>query len=204
MLLPDEQIKTILFRAGTDQKTLDDLVTFTKDARVSLQDAAIEKDVVTDERLGLLISEHIKFPFISLSKINIPESVFRIVPERLARKYKVISFARGEDGIKLAMSDPTDVHFQEMIIKKTGQRVVPHLATERDIQNTLQVYRRDLKKSFDELLQSEIGKDAGNIGDVPIAKIVDLLIKYAYRDKASDIHIEPEERDLLIRFRIDG
>ena len=204
MLLPDEQIKTILFRAGTDQKTLDDLVTFTRDARISLQDAAIEKDVLTDEKLGLLISGYIKFPFISLSKITIPENVFRIVPERLARKYKVIAFARDTDGIKLAMSNPTDLHFQEMIIKKTGQRVTPYLATERDIQNTLAVYRKDLKKSFDELLQSEISKNASSIGDAPIAKIVDLLITYAYRDKASDIHIEPEEKDLLIRFRIDG
>ena len=204
MLLPDEQIKVILFRAGIDQKTLDDLEIFTRNARITLQEAAIEKDVITDERLGLLVASHIKFPFISLSKITIPESVFRIVPERLARKYKVIAFARDMDGIKLAMSDPADLRFQEMIIKKTGQRATPYLATERDIENTLQVYRKDLKKSFDELLQSEISKNASDIGDAPIAKIVDLLITYAYRDKASDIHIEPEEKDLLIRFRIDG
>ena len=131
MLLPDEQIKTILFRAGTDQKTIDDLVTFTKDARISLQDAAIEKDVITDERLGLLISAHIKFPFISLSKTTIPESLFRIVPERLARKYKVIAFARDTDGIKLAMSDPTDMHFQEMIIKKTKRLKTKYLSLGR-------------------------------------------------------------------------
>jgi len=204
MLLPDDQIKIILFRASTDQKTLDDLVTFTKNARISLQEAAIEKDVITDERLGLLIASHIKFPFISLSKITIPENVFRIVPERLARKHKVIAFARDADGIKLAMSDPTDLRFQEMIAKKTGQRITPYLATERDIENTLQVYRKDLKKTFDELLQSEINKNASEIGEAPIAKIVDLLITYAYRDKASDIHIEPEEKDLLVRFRIDG
>lgn len=204
MLLPDDQIKIILFRAGINQKILDDLVVFTKNARISLQDAVIEKDVITDERLGLLIASHIKFPFISLSKITIPENVFRIVPERLARKYKVIPFARDADGIKLAMSDPTDLHFQEMVIKKTEQRVTPYLATERDIQNALQVYRKDLKESFDELLQSEINKNASDIGDAPIAKIVDLFITYAYRDQASDIHIEPEEKDLLIRFRIDG
>ena len=204
MLLPDDQIKIILSQAGTDQKTLDDLILFTKNARISLQDAVIEKDVITDERLGLLIAGHIKFPFISLSKITIPESIFRIVPEKLARKYKVIPFARDGDGIKLAMSDPTDLHFQEMIIKKTEQRVTPYLATERDIQNALQVYRKELKESFDELLQSEVNKNAGDIGDAPIAKIVDLFITYAYRDQASDIHIEPEEKDLLIRFRIDG
>ena len=204
MILPDEQIKIILFRGGVDQKTLDELITFTKNARISLQDAAIEKDVITDERLGLLIAGYIKAPFISLSKITIPENVFRIVPERLARKYKVIPFARDADGIKLAMSDPEDTRFQELIIKKTGQRVTPYMATERDIQNALQAYRKDLKESFDELLQSEINKNTGDIGEAPIAKIVDLLITYAYRDNASDIHIEPEEKDLLVRFRIDG
>ncbi len=204
MLLPDDQIKIILFRTGVDQKALDDLVLFTKNARISLQDAAIEKDVITDERLGLLIAGHVKFPFISLSKITIPESVFQIVPEKLARKYKVIAFARDTDGIKLAMADPTDSHFQEMITEKTGERVFSYLATERDIENALQVYRKDLKKSFDELLQNEISKNSSDIGDAPIAKIVDLLFTYAYRDKASDIHIEPEEKDLLVRFRIDG
>lgn len=204
MILPDEQIKIILFRGGVEQKTLDELITFTKNARISLQDAAIEKDVISDERLGLLIAGYIKAPFISLSKITIPENVFRIVPERLARKYKVIPFARDADGIKLAMSDPEDTRFQELIIKKTGQRVTPYMATERDIQNALQAYRKDLKESFDELLQSEINKNTGDIGEAPIAKIVDLLITYAYRDNASDIHIEPEEKDLLVRFRIDG
>lgn len=204
MLLPDDHIKVILFRAGIDQKILDELVVFTKNARISLQDAAIEKDVIDDEKLGFLIAEDIKYPFISLSKLSIPENIFSIVPERLARKYKVIAFARDTETIKLAMSDPTDLHFQEIITKKTGQRVIPYLATERDIQNTLQVYRKELKEAFDELLKNELSKDVAGIGDAPIAKIVDLIITYAYRDSASDIHIEPEENDLLIRFRIDG
>ncbi len=204
MLLPDEQIKVLLFRAGIDGKVIDDLVTFTKNARISLQDAAIEKDAISDEKLGVLIADDLRVPFILLSKTSIPENVFTIVPERLARKYKVIAFDRSIEGIKLAMSDPTDLHFQEMIIKKTGQKVIPYLATERDIQNTLQVYRKDLKEAFDELLKNELSKDVSGIGDAPIAKIVDLIITYAYRDSASDIHIEPEEKDLLIRFRIDG
>jgi type IV pilus assembly protein PilB len=204
MLLPDEQLKLILFREGVDQKTIDDLVTFTRNARVPLQEAVIEKDVVTDERLGQLIANTINLPFISLSKISIPENVFRIVPERLARKQKVISFAKDSDGVKVAMSDPKNNPLLEMIAKKTRLRVTPYFATERDIQNALQVYRKDLKQSFDELLKSEIGKHAGDVGDAPIAKIVDLLVTYGFRDKASDIHIEPEEKDLLVRFRIDG
>lgn len=204
MLLPNEQIKILLYRAGVDQKTLDDLIVYTNNARTSLQDAAIEKDVVTDERLGILIAEHIRVPFVALSKITIPENIYRIIPERIARKYKIIAFFRDTEGIKIAMSDPTDTKFQEIIAKKTGQKVIPYLATERDIQNTLRLYRKELKKSFDELIQDEINNKNSSIGDAPIAKIVDLLIAYAYRDKASDIHIEPEENNLLVRFRIDG
>ena len=205
MLLPDEQIKALLLQSGLiNERTLSDLLVFAGNSRTSLQEAAIEKDAISDEKLGLLIANFLKVPFVSLGKVSVPDSVFRIVPERLARKYKAIAFARDNDGLKLALADPTNTQIQEMISKKTLQPVVPYLATERDIENTLQLYRKDLQKTFDELLQKEIG-DANNVtDDAPIAKIVDLLITYAYRDKASEVHIEPEEKDSLVRFRIDG
>lgn len=204
MFLPDEQIKIILYKAGIDPQNLVDLMTFTKNARIPLQDAALQRDLISDERLGTLMAEHLNVPFISLSKINIPQATFQIVPERLARKYKIISFSSGNNEIKLAMSDPTESKLKEVIEKKTGLRVIGYLATQRDIDNTLQLYRKDLKSLFDELLRNEMNKNTGEIGDAPISKIVDLLIKNAYRDKASDIHIEPEEKDVLVRFRIDG
>ena len=186
-----------------DQKTIDSLEDFAKNTRATLQEAAIEKDVISDENLGILIANYLKYPFISLAKISIPEDVFSIVPERLARKYKIVSFARDTDGIKLAMIDPANKELLEIISKKTKLNATPYFATERDIENTLQLYRKDLQLVFDELLQGAIGTGV-NAGDAPIAKMVDLLITYAYRDKASDIHIEPEENDLLVRFRIDG
>lgn len=205
MLLPDAQIKVLMLRSGEiTEKALAELQQFSRDSRITLQEAAIEKDAFTDEKLGLLIANFLNFPFISLSRITIPENIFNIVPERLARKHKIIPFAQDQDGVKLAMANPTDTSLQEMIAKKAQARISPYLATERDIENTLQLYRKDLKKSFDELLQREINKNTSAMGDAPIAKIMDLLIEYAYRDKASDIHIEPEEKDLLVRFRIDG
>ena len=103
----------------------------------------------------------------------------------------------------LAMVDPTNKELLEMITKKTGLKVIPYYATGRDIENTLLLYRKDLQQTFDDLLKREVGGSL-EVQDAPIAKMVDLLITYAYRDKASDIHIEPEENDLLVRFRIDG
>src|SRR3989344_5811223 len=104
MLLSNEQVKSLLLQSGqVDQKIIDSLEVFAINARTTLQEAAIEKDVISDENLGILIANYLKYPFISLAKISIPEDVFSIVPERLARKYKLVSFAREADGIKLAM-----------------------------------------------------------------------------------------------------
>ena len=204
MLLPDEQIKNLLLQSGqVDQNAINSLVEFAKNARTSLQEAAIEKDVIPDENLGILIANFFKYPFISLAKVTIPDEVFEIVPERLARKYKIVSFARDADGIKLAMVDPRDSDILQMISKKTRLKATPYFATERDVDNALQLYRKDLQQTFDELLKREVGESIDS-EDAPIAKMVDLLITHAYRDKASDIHIEPEENDLLVRFRVDG
>lgn len=204
MLLPDAQIKNLLLQSGqVGEKTLASLQQFAVNAQITLQEAAIEKDAISDENLGILIANFLKYPYISLAKTTIPENILQIVPERIARKHKLIAFAKDTEGIKLATLDPSNTELLEMISKKTGLKVTPYFATERDIENALQSYRKDLQKTFDELLQEAIGVNVGT-DDAPIAKIVDLLITYAYRDKASDIHIEPEEKNLLVRFRIDG
>ena len=204
MLLPDATLKTLLVKNGIDEKTLASLETFAINSRISLQEAAIEKDAITDEALGKLIADSVHIPFVSLKTLNITEEVFRIVPERLARKYKMLVFEKGADGIKLAISDPTVKGVQEMLVRKTGQKALIYYATERDIEDKLQMYRKNLQQNFDELLQEEISGSTNIADEAPIAKIVDMLITYAYRDKASDIHIEPEEKDSLVRFRIDG
>ncbi len=209
MVLPDDQLKKLLLQASVvDEKKLAELLEFTKNSRVSLQEAVIEKDILEDEQLGLLIANSLKYPFVSLSKITIPDPVFNIIPERIARKYKVIPFERDSEGIKLAMAEPSNAEIQVLIAKKAGARVTAYLATERDIENALLLYRKDLQRTFDELLEAEIASSTNlaiPADEAPIAKIVDLLITYAYRDKASDLHIEPEEKGgSLIRFRIDG
>ncbi len=204
MILPDDQVLVLLAQAGIDQKTLSGVQAFSKNSRASLQEAVIEKNVLTDEAVGMFVANTLKVPFVSLSKLTIPEEIFRIVPERMARKHSIIAFARDADGIKLAVTDPTKKELQEMIAKKTSQRVTTYLATERDIENVLQNYRKVLTETFDELIKAELSANTAVADDAPIAKITDLLIISAYRDKASDIHIEPEEQNCLIRFRIDG
>src|SRR5579885_1552068 len=206
MVISEEQLKAILLEAKVlDQTRLDEIVRYAHNSQINLTDALLEKDILSDEKLGILIADALKIPFIVLAKVSIPEEVFRIIPERIARKYKVIPFSRDAQGIKIATADPANKLVQEMISQKTGQKVFVYLATERDIYGKLWVYRKDLQKTFDGLVAEQLRttRQTGAI-EAPIAKIVDLIINYGYQDRASDVHIEPEEKDTLVRFRVDG
>jgi len=207
MIITDEQLKELVLKTGLVTETsFEQLKEFAKNSNIGLSDAIIEKDIITDENLGILISDFLHIPFIVLSKLSIPEDVFHIIPERVARKQKIIPFAKDADGIKLAMVDPTNIEIQQAIAKKTGLRVFTYLTTERDVDNVLRLYKKNLQKSFEQLLQKELGNvDLTKLSnDAPIEKIVNLLIEFAYQDKSSDVHIEPQEKLSLIRFRIDG
>lgn len=196
MLITEEQLKSLILKNKIlDEKKLGEILEFAKSSKTSFEDVLIEKDIITDENLGVLIADFLKIPFIILSKISIPEEVFRIVPERIARKQKVVPFGRDANGIKLAMVNPKNTEIIELLTKKTGEKITPYISTERDIDNVLYIYRKDLQNTFDELLAKK---------NVSATEIVDLIINYAYEDKASDVHIEPEEKDTLIRFRLDG
>jgi len=196
MLITEEQLKSLLLKNKIlDEKKLGELVEIAKNSKSTLADTLIEKDVITDENLGVLTSDFLNIPFIILSKISIPEDVFRIVPERIARKQKVVPFSRDASGIKLAMANPKNTEIIELLTKKTGEKITPFISTERDIDNVLYIYRKDLQQTFNELLEKK---------STSATEIVDLIINYAYEDKASDVHIEPEEKNTLIRFRLDG
>ena len=206
MVLSDKELQALVTNSGiADPLRLSTAINFAQTANVPLDAALVEKGVLTDEQLGALVSSYYHVPFIVLSKISIPEDVFHIIPEKIAKKQKAIAFARTGTGINVAILDPTNSQIIELVAKKTGQRVNMYYATGRDIENTLQVYKKVLQKTIDILLREDIKKATTAVyDDLPIAKIVDVLIDAAYQDKASDIHIEPEEHNSLIRFRIDG
>lgn len=206
MLITESELKTLILRTGLiDEKKFFELVKMAEDAGTGIEDILIERDVISDENLGILIADYLKIPFIVLTKTSIPEDVYHIIPERIARKQKVIAFGRGQGVIKLAMVNPKNALLQEMIARKTGSPISVFYATERDIYNTLKIYRKDLQKAFDMLLKERNeGNLPGVLTDIPIANVVDMIIDYAYQDKASDIHMEINEKESLVRFRIDG
>lgn len=206
MLVSEDQLKKLLVTRGLlDQKRVEELIRLASSTNSSLNEILVERDVISDANLGLMIADFLNLPFVILAKTYVSGDIPHIVPEKMARKYKILPFARSREGVKVAMTDPFNTELQAVLAKKTGQKILPYLATEKDINNKLRIYRKDIQKMLTDLLQKEIGgKETAVLDDAPIIKIVDMLINYAYQDRASDIHIEIGESSCLVRFRIDG
>jgi len=190
-VIPEDKLKTAL--ADSVQN------------KIPVGDILLERELISDENLGKIISQAIKVPFVSLTNLNIDQNILHIVPEVMARNSHVFAFQRDKNGIKLAMSNPMDKNLATLIAKKTGEQILPYYATTRDIEGALKNYQKEMQKTFNDLLTEQVQQaQTSKVHEAPISKIVDLLIEYAYENKASDIHIEPEEDNSLIRFRIDG
>ena len=206
-ILSDDQLVSVVVKAKLlDAKKAQEVLDYAKNSNIGLDDALLEKAVITDEQLGQALAAYFKLPFVNLSKLDISDEVFGVIPDRVTRKQKIVVFARDAVSVKIAVANPaTSRPVLEMVAKKTGQKVLPHLATLRDIQSALRVYQGDVQKIVDNLLAEDIGRTAEAVlEDPPVARIVDAIIETAYQNRASDIHIEPEEGACLVRYRIDG
>jgi len=208
MPLTESQIIGLVKKSGLlllDESTIakaEDYAIKTKSP--SLLNSLIETGVLTEDQLGTVIAGYYNVPYITLSKQSIPENVAHIIPEKVARRVKAIAFARDADGVKVALSDPSNKDILSMVARKTGERAIPYYANAEEIEATVNLYQKALQKTIDELLAEYIKQASLYKGDLPIIKVVDELINAGYHDRASDIHIEPEEKTSLIRFRIDG
>src|SRR3989338_5900149 len=163
---------------------------------VSLYKYISDAGLVRDDQLGQLIANYYNLPFINLGQISVKDEILKIVPEVVARKQNVICFSRDKDGLHVASSRPDNLAVFELIKKKTGDKIVRYYATERNIRDAINLYTRDAALAFEDILAENIKQARENRGkliDLPIIKIVDTIIEYAYGNKASDVHIEPEE-----------
>jgi type IV pilus assembly protein PilB len=206
MILPDDQLKAILEKNGSvPHDLLESISASVGGEQGTLSKQLIAKHVLTEEQLGKILAETVGVPFVSLAKLSIPPEVFGLVPPRLMLKNKIVAYERAGGVLKVAMSDPRNKSMVDMIAKKSGLKVEIAYATEADIASLVNLNKKALQATIDELLKNEIQRAAATSGDsLPIAKIIDTLINTAYEDRVSDVHIEPTESESLIRFRIDG
>lgn len=214
MRVSDQTIESILKQGGVvDEPQLADLKLIAERSKQTLQETAIEQKVISEEDLTKLIGDYIGVPFVRIEPKDIPEDILKQIPEHIARQYNVVLFEKNEDdSLSLAMEDPDDVQALNFIQKEIGYNTKVFLATKSNILDCLENYRGNINAELDEVIavQKDVSAEDQNVSqddfaeNSPIAQTVNLLLEYAIKSNASDIHIEPREDYVQVRYRIDG
>jgi type IV pilus assembly protein PilB len=183
-----------------------------------------DKQFVTDQDMTVSMGRCLNTPLINLSKLRVPEDVMSLVPRDLAKANKLVPIARLNGKLFVAMADPTNVLAVDDVKRRVQLDIVPMIATERAVADALAGVHHGSAKMAEVLKQ--VAEEAANAEDVevqakkneeidldrlatdsedaPVIKIVNLILVQAVKEKASDIHIEPFQKTLKLRYRIDG
>ncbi|MBC7943099.1 type II/IV secretion system protein [Candidatus Saccharibacteria bacterium] len=214
MRISDVIIEKLLARSGA--ATPEQIAALKEESaslRRPLQYLVVDKEIISEKTIIQSWAEYTHIPYIELDPREIPSDVLNKIPERIARQYNAVLFKIGEDGVQqLAMEDPDDIQAVNFIQKEIGENTRIYVARKENILAVLENYRGDVNKELNEVIdvQREDNSESQTITeedvaeDSPIAKTVNLLLEYAIRSHASDIHIEPREEFVQIRYRIDG
>lgn len=220
MRVEPQQLKAFLLDAGlVNEVQFKEACKKAEKTNQKIGDVLVSQNLISQEKLIRLEAYILGVPFVDLEKEKISPGVLRIIPEPIARSHNIVAFRKKGRNLEVAMLDPEDLKTIEFIKKKADLKILPRLTTPKSIKNVLSQYQESLEVEFGEIIK----KEAGDIKKVPeeeaveekeelekqaqelpIIRIVDTLLKHAVLQRASDIHIEPMEKEVLVRYRIDG
>jgi type IV pilus assembly protein PilB len=211
MQVDNERLKSFVLDAGlVTEEQIDEAIQKSNETGKKLGDVMVAEKLMTIDQLRQLFSYILGVPFVNIEKEIIPKDILQIIPEPIAKKYKVVAFKKTGTELKVAMLNPDDIQTIGFIRKKTGLKVSPCLTTENGIENALKQYEQSLKAEFGDIIEKNaagVSKDDSLekvAQELPVIRIVEALLKHAILQEASDIHIEPDEKEVRIRYRIDG
>jgi len=174
-------------------------------ATKGLVDYLLEQNIINKYLLGQALGEYFGVLYINLSQKKIAEDVLHMVPEVVARQKGVVAFARDPEGVKVAMVNPNDLATKNYLEKHFGQKVIPYFTMDYDLDDAMSGYQASLEEEFTKHIKEiDLGETSREEKDTLIVDLVDMILKYGYQNRASDIHIEPYEDKGLVRLRIDG
>lgn len=211
-----QKLGDILLQAGyITEKQLEECLAEQKTSGKRLGTILVQKGYVTEQSLIEVLEFQLGVPHVILAKRQIAPDIVKSVPEHVARKYKVFPVEKRGNKLTIGMLDPTDVFALDDIRILLGCEIQPVIVTEEDLNQALgQYYGRgmveDVMKEVNIELEEEQEEDISAaelkamIEDAPIVKLVNLIIAQAVGERASDIHIEPTEKEVIVRYRIDG
>jgi len=183
-------------------------------------DALVSGGKISEDDLRRLEAYILGIPFVGLEKEKIDFAVLSLIPESIARNNNIVAYRKNKDELEVAMLDPEDLGTIDFIKKKANFKILPRLTNSKSIKSALSQYQESLQAEFGNIVRKEaeslrvVSSDAGEkenesdlkklAEDIPVVRIVDTLLKHAILQRASDIHIEPMEKEVLVRYRIDG
>jgi len=218
MQINEDQLKKFILDSGLiSREDFDKAVTEAEEKKQKLGHILLSEGKISDTDLRRIEALTLGIPFISLENQKIPVSVLSVIPEPVARNYNIVAFKKSETELEVAMLDVDDLPVIDFIKKRSGLKIMPRLTDTPSIRSVLVQYRQSLDAEFQNIIQKESSTLSSAIQnrhgeksesemaqDLPVVKIIDSLIFHAILQNASDIHIEPGEKDLVIRYRIDG
>lgn len=221
MRIQDTQLKRFVMDSGlVSRKDIDAAEKVALEEKRSLADALVSSGAISEDDLRRVESYVLGVPFVSLKEAKIAFDVLMLIPEPVARTHNIIAFKKTDDALEVAMLDTADLPAIDFVKKKVGLKILPRLTDTESMKFALLQYQKTLKDEFGDLIAKEssalkvIADSKGDEAseedlkkmaeDLPVVRIVDTLLRHAIIQGASDIHIEPMENELLVRYRIDG
>jgi type IV pilus assembly protein PilB len=218
MAFDQEQLKQALIgQQVVTAQAWNDLEGEAVNKKQEITDLLIDKKIIDEEELTKIASAFFDVEYKNLKDMGqIPKEVLLLVPEPIARRHKVIAFGKEKDKLNIGMVDPNDLETRDAIKKKTDLQVVPFLISKSSLDYGLKQYHSSLEAEFAKIVsrQEKEGATADTESvteklkemaeEIPVVRVVDTLLEYAIFEKASDIHIEPQEKEVMVRYRIDG
>lgn len=188
-----------------------------KESKERLGDVLVQSGIITEQQLIEALKIQLGVEFVDLTAVSIPVELAKYVPRTLAKKYCVVPVKLVRDTLYLAMSDPLDFIAQEEIKAASRKRVIPMIATHRATEQAIsrlygsegtarviEEMKREAGSAGPDIVPAQLAKDSDSSEGAPTIRFVNSLIERAFAERASDIHLEPQEGEMVVRMRIDG
>jgi len=219
--IQDSQLKRFILDSGlVPKKDVAAAEKTAKEENRTLAEALVAGGHMSEDDMRRVESYVLGIPFVSLKGTKIDFEVLSLIPEPIARNHNIIAYKKNEDSLEVAMLDTADLPAIDFVKKKVGLRIMPRLTDQESMRDALRQYQKTLKDEFGDIIMKEtsalklVAEDDGEevseadlkkmAEDLPVVRIIDTLLRHAIIQGASDIHIEPMEKEVLIRYRIDG
>ena len=220
MYINEKQLKEFILDSNLVSKSVyEEAEEEAKKRDQSVGDILTSNGNLTEDDLRKTQAYILGIPFVSLKGQRIDADVLSLIPEPIARNHNIIAYKKTDESLEVAMLNTDNLTAIDFVKKKVHLKILPRLTDADSIKTALKQYQKSLKDEFGEIIQRETASLKGFAGeeesmsgedlkklaeDLPVVRIVDSLLRHAINQNASDIHIEPMDEQVLVRYRIDG